>query len=158
MSGEERRGGLALAGAAVLAVLHFLLRPWLLSWWAGPDLAVAALLLAALRLRAGRAAILGFVLGLLEGAMAMGGIGALPMAYAVVGYGASRSWGLFFADVRIFLPAYFFVGGWLSLSLHQWATTGDLSWSYLFLQAPAAALLTAAVAGLVEVAGGGLRA
>ncbi len=157
MSAEERRGGLALAGAAVLVLLHFLLRPWLLSTWAGPDLAVAGLLVAALRLRPGRAAILGFVLGLLEGAMAMGGIGALAMAYAVLGYGASRSWGLLFADVRIFLPAYFFVGGWLSVTFHQWATTGDLDLSFVLMQAPAAALLTAAVAGLVEVAAGGLR-
>ena len=158
MSGEERRGGPALAGAAVLVLLHFLVRPWLLAWWAGPDLAVAALLVAALHLRPGRAAILGFVLGLLEGAMAMGGIGPLAMAYAVVGYGASRSWGLLFADVRIFLPAYFFVGGWLSISFHQWATTGDIGWSFVLLQGPAAALLTTVVAGLVEVAVGGLRA
>lgn len=157
MSTGERRDGLALAAAALLVLLHFLLRPWLLAWWAGPDLAVAALLVGALHLPSGRAAILGFVLGLLEAAMAMGGIGALPMAYAVVGYGASRSWGLLFADVRIFLPAYFFVGGWLCVSFHQWATTGDIAWSFLFLQGPAAALLTTAVAGLVEVAAGGLR-
>lgn len=158
MSVEERRGGLALAGAAALVLLHFLARPYLLGWWAGPDLAVAALLIAALHLGAGRGATLGFVLGLLEGAMAMAGIGPLAMAYAVVGYGAARSWGLLFADVRLFLPVYFFIGGWMLIICNQWFTTGDLTWSFSFLQAPVAALLTTAVAGVVEVAAGGARA
>lgn len=157
-SREPRRAGLALAGAAALAVLHFLARPYLLSWWGSPDLAAAALLVAALRLGAGRAATLGFVLGLLEGAMAMGGIGPLAMAYAVVGYAASRSWGLLLADVRLFLPVYFFTGGWTLICFDQWVTTGDLGWGFVLLRAPVAALLTAAVAGVVEVAGGGHRA
>lgn len=158
MTDEERVGGGVLAGATALVLLHFLARPYLLDWWAGPDLAVGGLLIAALHLRAGRAATLGFVVGLLEGAMALGGIGPLAMAYAATGYAAARSWGLLFADIRLFLPVYFFVGGWILIAFNHWVTAGDLTWSFTFLRAPAAALLTAAVAAAVEVAAGGLRA
>lgn len=159
MSGEEKGGGgLALAGAALLILLHFLARPYLVGWWASPDLAVGALMVAALHLGAGRAATLGFVLGLLEGTMALTGIGPLAMAYAVVGYGAARSWGVVFADVRLFLPVYLFIGGWSLLMVNQWVTTSDITWSFILLRAPVAALLTAAVAGVVEAAGGGLGA
>lgn len=157
MSAGTRQGGAAVAGAGVLALLHFLARPYLLEWWGSPDLAVAALLVAALHLRPGPAAAVGFVLGLLEGAMALGGIGRLAMAYAVVGYGAARSWALLLADVRLFLPVYLFLGGWILITCHQWVTTSDLTLSFIFMRAPAAALLTAVVAGAVEAAGGGLR-
>lgn len=158
MSGEDRRNGLVLAVAAGLVLLHFLVRPYLLAWWAAPDLAVAALLLTALHMRPGRAATLGFVLGLLEGAMAMSGIGPLAMAYAVVGYAAARSWGILFADMRVFLPVYFFIGSLMLIVFNQWVTTGDLVSHFILVQAPVAALLTAAAAGVVEVSGGGLRA
>lgn len=157
MSVEDRGTRNALVGAALLAVLHFLFRPYLLSWWAGPDLAAGALLVAALRLQAGRAATVGFALGLLEGAMALGGLGPLAVSYALVGYGAARSWGVMFADVRLFLPAYLFTGGWMLIVLNQWIITGDLTWSFTLLRAPVAALLTAIVAGAVETAAGGLR-
>ena len=158
MSVEGRRGGAALVGVVLLVLLHFLARPYLLGWWGSPDLAVAGLLVAALHLRPGWAAGVGFVLGLLEGAIALGGIGPLAMAYAVVGYGAARSWALLLADIRLFLPVYFFLGGWLLITCNQWVTTSDLTLGFIFLRAPLAALLTAAVAGIAEAAGGGFRA
>lgn len=157
MSVDGRGDRAALAGVLLLALLHFLLHPYLLSWWWGPDLAAGALLIGALRLQAGRAAILGFVLGLLEGAMALTGLGPLAVAYALVGYLAGRSWRVVFADVRLFLPAYLFTGAWLLVVLRQLIAVGDLVWSFMVLRAPVAALLTAIVAGAVEVAEDAVR-
>lgn len=157
MSVDDRGGRAALAGVILLVLLHFLLHPELLSWWWEPDLAAGALLIGALHLPASRAAILGFTLGLLEGAMALTGLGPLAVAYALVGYLAGRSWRVVFADARLFLPAYLFTGSWLLLVLRQWIAVGDLAWSFMVLRAPVAALFTVIVAGGVEVAEDAVR-
>lgn len=151
MSREEDGGaGRALAGAAVLAVLHFLLRPYLVEVWWGPDLLVASVLVAALHLRAGRAALAGFALGLLEGAMALEGLGVLAAGYASLAYAGARTWDLFYADARLYLPAYLVLGAWLLLLVNAWTTMGELTWSFSLVRAPAAAVATALVAGAVE--------
>lgn len=157
MSVDDRGNRAALAGVILLVLLHFLLHPELLSWWWGPDLAAGALLIGALRLPASRAAILGFTLGLLEGAMALTGLGPLAVAYALVGYLAGRSWRVVFADVRVFLPVYLFTGSLMLIVLRHSIVIGDLVWSFIFLRAPVAALLTAIVAGAVEVADDAVR-
>lgn len=144
------------AAVGLLAALHFLLRPWL-GWWGAPDLAVAALLAAALHLRPGGAAALGFALGLLEGAMAVAGIGPLAAAYAAVGYAAARSWSLVFADVRLFLPLYMVLGGFVLIVVEQWVVYGDLVWGFILVRAPVAALLTAVAGAAAGAVGGGLR-
>lgn len=143
---EGRRSGAGLAAAVlVLVCAHFLARPLLVDWPASPDLLAGGLLLGALRLRAGHASALGFVLGLVEGAAMASGTGYLAAVYALVAYGAVRSWELFFADARLLVPLYLLVGTWV-LGLGSAAVTASaLDWSYALLQAPASGLLTAVI-------------
>lgn len=151
MSGEGE-GGIrwALAGALVLALAHFFFRPYLVRAWWSPDLLAAAVLVAALHLRAGRAALVGFVLGLLEGAMALEGLGILAAGYAALAYAGARMWDLFYADARLFLPVYLLLGAWALLLVNAWTSMGGLTWSFSLLRAPVAALTTAVAAGAVE--------
>lgn len=139
-----------MACALALALAHFLLRPYLLEPWWMPDLLAAAVLVGALHLRAGRAAAVGFALGLLEGAMALDGMGLLAAGYAAVAYAGARMWDLFYSDARLFLPVYLVLGGWALLLVNTWATMGNLTWSFSVLRAPLAALTTALVAAGAE--------
>lgn len=137
------RGHILLVVA--LFSLHFAFRPLLVEWAGAPDLLAGALLLAALRARAGAAAALGFVLGLLEGSMALEGLGSSMLVYTAAGYVAARSRELVFTDARVFLPLYLFAGTWLiqaavGLAAGAGATSGDL-----LLVAPLSATLTAVV-------------
>lgn len=151
MSGEgKRESRRALSGALLLALAHFVFRPYLVASWWSPDLLAGAVLVAALHLRAGQAAVVGFVLGLLEGAMALEGLGILASGYAALAYLGARMWDLFYADARLFLPAYLLLGAWTLLLVNTWSTMGDLTWSFSLLRAPVAALTTAAAAGGVE--------
>ena len=151
MSAEgQGDAGLALAVAVLLALVHFVLRPHLLEPWWVPDLLAAAVLVLALHLRAGQAAGSAIAFGLLEGAMALEGLGVLAGGYALVAYAGARMWDLFYADARVFLPVYLFVGGWILLLVNAWTTMGDLTWSFSLLRAPVAALATALVAGGAE--------
>lgn len=151
MTGERESGvPWAVSGALVLALAHFLFRPYLIEVWWSPDLLAAAVLVAALHLRAGPAAVVAFALGLLEGAMALEGLGMLAAGYAVLAYTGARMWDLFYADARLFLPVYLFVGAWGLLLVNVWSTIGDLTWSFSLLRAPVAALATAVAAGGVE--------
>lgn len=137
------RRGMVLAGVVGgLAVLHFLLRPLFTGWPVSPDLLAGALLLATLRLRAGHAAALGFFLGLLEGAMALSGMGWLAVVYGVTGYGAVRSWELVFTDERSFLPVYLLVGVWVLDVVTVSLTAGGPGWGFALLRAPAEAVIT----------------
>ena len=71
---SSRRGWSPDAVVVVaLIVLHFTLYRFFVQWPALPNLMIGGLLLAALRLRAGYAAFLGFSLGVLEAAMALAG-------------------------------------------------------------------------------------
>lgn len=136
------RGWLLLVGALLL--LHFALRPVLVGRPAAPDLLTGALLLAALRLRPAGSAGLGCAFGLLEGAMALGGLGISMVAYTLAGYGAARSRELVFTDARIFVPVYLFAGTWLvqaGLALAYGAASPEA----VLLWSPVSALLTSAV-------------
>lgn len=151
MSGEgEGTLRWSLAGTLVLALVHFLFRPYLVEAWWSPDLLAAAVLLAGHHLRAGRAAAVGFVLGLLEGAMALEGLGVLAAGYAALAYAGARVWDLFYADARLYLPAYLVLGAWTLLLVNAWTTMGELTWSFSLVRAPVAAVTTAVVAGGVE--------
>lgn len=143
----------------VLLVLHFLFRPVLTSWAVGPDLLTGAVLLGALRLRAGAASGLGFGAGLLEGAMALSGIGRLALVYAVLGYVTSRWRDLFFSDVPLFVFLYLFAGCWMTKLVLNALTDFSLGWELVLLQAPAASVLTAAICGAADrlLAAGGAR-
>lgn len=145
VSVRARRGMLLAGVVGGLLVLHFLLRPLFTGWPVSPDLLAGALLLATLRLRAGHAAALGFSLGLLEGAMALSGVGWLAVSYGLAAYAAVRSWELVFTDERSFLPVYLLAGVWLLDVLTVALTGGGLGWGFVLLRAPAEAVLTAVV-------------
>lgn len=113
---DLQRADAVLSGLAVAALLllHFLFRPTLAGFSAAPDLLVGGLLLAALRLRAGHAAILGFTLGVLDGAMALGNPGIYALVLLAVSFAAARSRDLLFADARFFVAVYLFLGTWMA--------------------------------------------
>lgn len=135
---------------AVLVVLYFLLQVGLGLGVLAPDLLVVALLLAARRMRAGWAAGLGFVLGLLDGAAHPLTMGAGAVALCVLGYLGARSREVLAGDSPVLLGLYLFAGKWLYdlivyLLLLRDHLSGPLS--MLVLGSPLAAVYAAA-AGL----------
>jgi hypothetical protein len=137
-------GGLLVAG---LILLHFILRPVLTSWAAGPDLLTGALLLGALQLRAGPAALLGFFLGLLDASMALKGMGALMIVYTIAGFAAAKSRDLLFSDSAVFVPTFLFVGVW-AVQVAVAGSTGGLDLMLGLVIAPLSAAATALVCWL----------
>lgn len=158
MSASDRSRSGPTILAVILLVLHFLLRPLLVDWSVGPDLLAGGLLLAALELRAGVAAVIGFAVGVLEAAMAGSGLGTLAIVYAVAGYAGARSWDLMFADARLFLPVYLTLGCWvLQLAPAGFASASGLTWGLALVRGPASALLTAALCWPLARAAAGAR-
>jgi len=138
---------------AVLVVLHFVLRIGLGFAQLAPDLLIVALLLAAREARAGHAAGLGLLLGILDGAVIPFNLGASAFVMTILGFAGGRSRELFAGDSFIFLALYLFVGKWLYDTL-LYLVTGDLFGSgatYLLLVSPLTALYAAA-AGLAGLA------
>ncbi len=133
-----------------LVALHYSIRP-LLGWQAGIDFLVIALLIVAVRLRPGGAAIVGFLLGLLADSLAPGLLGASALAMCVIGFGASWLKALFFADNVALNGFFFFLGKWV-YDLIYLAIDRRLGGSDLLMQAllwsPLAAAITA-IAGVV---------
>ncbi|GAC1477346.1 MAG: hypothetical protein NVS1B4_19870 [Gemmatimonadaceae bacterium] len=96
----------------LLVVLHFTLRP-LLGWWAPVDFVVLAVMLAAVRLRPGAAAVLGFVVGVSVDSLAPAGFGSAASALCLVAFTAAWLKAVFFAD-NLWLNALFFLlGKWV---------------------------------------------
>ena len=85
---------------AGLLILHFTFHRFFVQWPFLPNLLIGALLLAALRLRAGYAALFGFTLGVLEAAMGVEGLGTISIVFTLIGYLGARSRDLLFADAR----------------------------------------------------------
>ncbi|MGI9038606.1 MAG: hypothetical protein ACR2GQ_07070 [Gemmatimonadota bacterium] len=110
--GASAARSVLVVGLVLLA--HFVFRPWLESTPLAPDLLVGGLLLAALRIRAGPAAALGFTLGVLEAAMALDNPGTYAVVLTVLGYAAARSRDLLFADARFYVVVYLFALTWLA--------------------------------------------
>lgn len=138
---------------ALLVALHFTLH---LSFGLGrsaPDLLTTAVLLGARQLTGGRAAALGFTLGLLEDAVSLAAFGAAAAAQTVVGFLGARSRDLFVGDSVLFLMIYIFLGTWIRDALYYALADvirrGDPV-TALLIQAPLGALYTAA-AGVVAV-------
>lgn len=148
MNGSVPWRHLAVAGGLLL--LHFLLRPALTAWPVAPDLLTGAVLLGALRLRAGAAAGLGFGAGLLEGSLALSGIGRIALVYTLLGYVTSRWRELFFGDVPLFVFGYLFVGCWAVQLVLSALADYSVGWAYALLEAPASAALTAVICGLAD--------
>lgn len=107
--GRALRATLAFA---ILITLHFTLRP-LLGWRTEADFLVIALLLAAVRVRPGTAALIGLVLGLMIDSMAPSTFGAAALALATVGFVAAWLKAVFFADNLALNAIFFFVGKWV---------------------------------------------
>lgn len=143
-----------VAFVVVLVVLYFVLRMGLGLGELAPDFLVIALLLAARRMRAGWAAGLGFLLGLLDGAAHPLTMGAGAVALSVVGYGASRSREVLSGDSPVVLALFLFAGKWIYdalmyLLLLRFNLSGPVS--SLLLLSPLAAAYAAAV-GLAAAA------
>ncbi|HEX5832085.1 MAG TPA: rod shape-determining protein MreD [Gemmatimonadaceae bacterium] len=95
----------------LLTALHFSVRP-LLPERLAVDFLVIALLLAAVRLRPGWAAVAGFALGLLVDSLAPGTFGAAALAMTTVGFSASWLKAVFFADNLALNGFFIFMGKW----------------------------------------------
>lgn len=101
----------------ILLVLHYTLRP-MLGWRAEPDFILIALLLVAIRIRPGSAAVLGFVMGLTADSVALQGFGAGALAMSVVAFSASWLKAVFFAENMALNAFFFFVGKWFFNALY----------------------------------------
>jgi cell shape-determining protein MreD len=138
---------------AALVVLHFVLRIGMGFQQLAPDLLVIALLLAAREMRAGFAAGVGLVFGILDGSLVPFTLGASALVLTILGFFGARSRELFAGDSYLFLAVYLFAGKWL-FDLLLYLVTGKAfapGASYLLLISPLAALYAAA-AGLVGLA------
>jgi len=94
----------------LLAVGHFALRPWLGDPRFAPDLLFLAVLVYAVRTRPGRAAVAGFLIGLLSDSLNPVAFGSAMLAYSVVGYLAAWGKAVFFADNPAVAGGLFFAG------------------------------------------------
>jgi len=101
-----------LVAFAILVVLHFPLRP-LLGWRAAPDFLVIALLLVAIRVRPGTAALVGLVMGIIADSLTLHAFGAGALGMTVVGFMASWLKAVFFADDLPLNAFFFFLGKWV---------------------------------------------
>jgi rod shape-determining protein MreD len=105
--GENKR---LVAVLVVLGVLHFGLRPWLGSPRVAPDFLLLALMIYAIRARPGRAAVVGFLVGLLSDSLNPVAFGSAMAAYSAVGFLAAWGKAVFFAENRLVAAAFFFSG------------------------------------------------
>lgn len=113
----------------VLVLLHYTLRP-MLGWHAGPDFLIIALLLIAIRVRPGTAAVVGLIMGIVADALEPHAFGAGALGMSIVGFGASWLKAVFFADDVVLNALFFFCGKWafdiiFLLAAHQ-MTSGAL--------------------------------
>jgi rod shape-determining protein MreD len=138
---------------ATLVALHFTLRP-LLDWRAGVDFLVIGVLMVAVRVRPGTAAIVGLLLGAVVDAMTPEALGAGALAMTLMAFGASRLKAAFFAD-DLGLNAVFVFLGKLTFDVVATLAEGRLRGMTLVWQlvawTPLSALATAA-AGVVVLA------
>lgn len=140
----------ALLFAALIA-MHYFVRP-LLGWRVSMDFLVIAVLLVAVRVRPGVAALIGFALGLIADSLAPATFGAGALAMTLVGFSASWLKAVFFSD-NVFLHAFFFfVGKWafdvLFVLAARQGGVYDMA-TQVALWSPLAAALTAVTGVLV---------
>ena len=134
----------------ILVLLHFSLRP-LLAWHAEIDFLLIAVLLAAVRMRPGAAAIMGFVVGLLVDSLTPGAFGAGALAMSAVGFAASWLKAVFFADNLALNGFFFFAGRWAYAIIYVLAEhqrNGFELAQEVFVWAPLSGAVTAA-AGVI---------
>ncbi len=147
---RRRRGVTLTLIFLALLLAHFSLRP-VLGWRAEIDFLVIGMLLVAVRVRPGSAALLGCASGLVIDALSPLGFGAGALAGTVVGFAASWSKSVFFADQMV-LHALFFFAGKVAMDLAYLTLEGRLAGSALLMHlvtwTPLSALVTA-TAGVV---------
>lgn len=154
----SRRGWSADATVVVgLMILHFVLYRFFVRWPAMPNFLIGGLLLAALRMRAGHAALLGFGLGMLEAAMGLEGLGTTSLVLTLVGYLGARSRDLLFADARHYVFIYLFVGTWVAEVALILTLPGGPNLMGALVLAPVSALGTALVCGAAEAVAAAIR-
>lgn len=135
---------------AIFIVLHYTLRP-LLGWRAPMDFLILALLLVAVRVRPGTAAVIGFLLGIISDSLAPEALGAGAIAMTTVGFGASYLKAVFFADNLVLNAFFFFLGKWvfdIMYFLGEQRVHGVELVQQLLLWSPLSAAVTAA-AGVI---------
>jgi len=102
-----------VAVLVLLLVLEFYLRPSLVDGRGIPDFLMLVLLLIAIRVEPGMAAVTGFVIGLVVDVLTPAHFGAGILAHVLVGWGASWGRAIFFADNLLVNAALFFFGTWV---------------------------------------------
>ena len=140
----------AIISFVILVILHYTLRP-LLGWRAPIDFLLIALLLAAIRVRPGAGAVLGFILGLISDSLTPDSLGAGAIAMTAVGYSASWLKAVFFADNLALTAFFIFVGKWMFDLIYfvgERRVVGVELLQQLFLWSPLSAAATA-VAGVL---------
>lgn len=138
-------------GIALLLTLHHTVRP-LLGWRVEIDWQVIALVLLALRVRPGLAALVGFALGLVVDAMVPAAFGAAALTLTLVGYAAARFRTGFFGEsamigtviIGLGKIAADLAGVMAEGRLHGMALVAQLA-----LWTPLSAVVTAAVGALL---------
>lgn len=147
----RRDSGQLLLGFALLAALHFYVRPRLWDGRAAPDFMLLLLLLVAIRARPGVAAIAGFLVGVVNDVLTPASFGAGALAHTVVGYLAAWGRAVFFPD-NLLVNAGLFAGGVMlrnALVLLASATPAGQLTTGLFVWSPLQALTTAIAGSLI---------
>ena len=135
-------------GFAVLVAAHFGIRP-LLAGRVSVDFLVIAVLFAAVRMRPGFAAVVGFVAGLAVDALAPAMFGAAALVMTAVAFVASWTRAVFFTDNVALIGLFVLLGKWAFDAGYVLVGGGvrgvDLA-VQLLLWSPVSALLTAITA------------
>ncbi len=143
-SGRFFRGAFAFV---LLVMLHYSVRP-LLGWRVNGDFLVIGVLLMAVRMRPGYAALLGFLTGLVADSLAPTAFGAGALAMTGIAFTASWLKAVFFADNVVLHAFFFFVGKWafdIVYTLAEHRLTFSEMLVQLLLWSPLSAALTAVV-------------
>ncbi|MCG8467358.1 MAG: hypothetical protein MJB57_04005 [Gemmatimonadetes bacterium] len=133
-----------------LLLLHFGFHPMWTRWTVGPDLLAGGVLLGSLLLRAGQAAILGFVLGLLEASMALGPLGPTMLVLATAGFAGAWLRDIFYSDSGRFVPIFLFLGVWILQIVLTSIAGNPVPSSLVLLWGPGSAALTTLVCWALE--------
>jgi rod shape-determining protein MreD len=135
----------------LLVLLHFYVRPRFGPTRLSPDLLLFALVTFAMRSGPGAGAVAGFLIGLINDALAPARFGASTLAHTVVGYAAAWGRAVFFADNILVTAAFVAVGLWLRdlLLLVASGATGAELGATLALYAPLQGIITAAAGAIV---------
>jgi len=135
---------------ALMILMQYTVRS-LLAWRASIDFLIIALLLGAVRMRPGGAAVYGFLLGLVADSLDVGGFGAAALGMSLVGFAASWLKAVFFADNLALNGFFLFLAKWafdlIFLIAGRHAHGAELAMQ-IFVWSPLSAAVTA-VAGVV---------